>query len=233
MIPKIIHFVWVGDTPKSTLAKKCISSWEKFCPDYQIMEWGNECLKEIDNDYVNEAFQCKKWAFVSDYLRLYALNKFGGIYCDYEIYNNKYSYSTALIGAKKGNKIIQDLLDTYKNIHFINNGEMDMTPNPARFEKYFISNFNCSKIINPSKNKKLTKTEIIYPVHFFCKPKIGFDNFAVHHFDASWFDYWVRKDKFKIGKYSLVSIKIEQMVRDKKRDILPPLPLFENEKKFE
>lgn len=61
MIPKIIHFVWVGNNPKSELILNCIESWKTHLPDYKIMEWGNDAVAEIDNRYVQEAFENRKW----------------------------------------------------------------------------------------------------------------------------------------------------------------------------
>lgn len=60
MIPKKIHYVWVGHAEKSPLIQKCIASWKRFCPDYEIIEWGNESLKKIDNQYVREAYSSQK-----------------------------------------------------------------------------------------------------------------------------------------------------------------------------
>ncbi|EKT54174.1 glycosyltransferase family 32 protein [Providencia burhodogranariea] len=85
MIPKIIHYIWVGDNQKPQFVLDCIATWKKYLPDYEIMEWGNECLKIIDNAYAHEAYENKKWAFVSDYIRLYALYKHGGIYLDTDV----------------------------------------------------------------------------------------------------------------------------------------------------
>ena len=70
MIPKIIHYVWVGNKEKPELIKNCIASWKKYCPDYEIIEWDNEKFDKIKNKYSEEAFNLKKWAFVSDYIRL-------------------------------------------------------------------------------------------------------------------------------------------------------------------
>ena len=90
LIPKKIHYVWVGGKEKPDLVKKCIESWKKHCPDYEIIEWNDDVLKKIDNLYVKQAYENKKWAFVSDYLRLWALYHYGGFYCDtdLEITNN-------------------------------------------------------------------------------------------------------------------------------------------------
>lgn len=84
MIPKVIHYVWVGPTKKSSQAKRCIESWKKFCPDYKIIEWNEKALQSIKNQYLEEAYEAGKWAFVSDVLRLYALLS-GGIYIDTDV----------------------------------------------------------------------------------------------------------------------------------------------------
>ena len=85
MIPKIIHYCWFGKNPLSDLAKKCIDSWKKYCPDYEIIEWNEENFDINSNVYVKEAYDSKKWAFVTDYVRLYALDKCGGIYMDTDV----------------------------------------------------------------------------------------------------------------------------------------------------
>ena len=85
-IPKIIHYCWFGGKPKPALAEKCIASWKKFCPDYEIMEWneGNFDLSTAPL-YVHQAYQAGRWAFVTDYVRLVALVKFGGVYMDTDV----------------------------------------------------------------------------------------------------------------------------------------------------
>ena len=72
-IPKIIHYCWFGNNPKPRLVKKCIKSWKKYLPDYEIREWNDSHLNLIDLKYVKEAYEAKKYAFVSDVFRLYAL----------------------------------------------------------------------------------------------------------------------------------------------------------------
>lgn len=84
MIPKTIHYVWVGPNEKTSEVKNCIASWRKSCPDYKIVEWNDEVLSSINNRYLHEAYKAGKWAFVSDVLRLYALLS-GGIYCDTDV----------------------------------------------------------------------------------------------------------------------------------------------------
>lgn len=85
MIPKIIHYCWFGGNPLPDDAKKCIASWKKFFPDYEIKEW-NESNYELNScSYVKEAYEAKKWAFVSDYARFDILYKYGGVYFDTDV----------------------------------------------------------------------------------------------------------------------------------------------------
>lgn len=80
MIPKTIHYCWFGGKPLPELARKCLASWGKFCPDYEIMRWDESNCDLNVCDYVREAYEAKKWAFVSDYVRLKALVEHGGVY---------------------------------------------------------------------------------------------------------------------------------------------------------
>lgn len=73
MIPKVIHYCWFGGNPLPELAQKCIASWKKYCPDYEIKEWNESNFDLNCCDYVREAYEAKKWAFVSDVARLYAI----------------------------------------------------------------------------------------------------------------------------------------------------------------
>ena len=85
-IPKIIHYCWFGGNPLPELAQKCIASWKKYCPDYEIREW-NESNFDVNTAplYVRQAYSKKKWAFVTDYVRLWAMTKYGGIYMDTDV----------------------------------------------------------------------------------------------------------------------------------------------------
>ena len=85
VIPKKIHYCWFGHIPLPDLALKCIASWKKYLPDYEIIEW-NESNYDINVcDYVREAYKAKKWAFVSDYARFDILYRFGGLYFDTDV----------------------------------------------------------------------------------------------------------------------------------------------------
>lgn len=244
MIPKIIHYVWVGNNEKPEIVLKCIESWKKYCPDYEIIEWNNDSLKEIDNKYVSQAFECKKWAFVSDYLRLYALKNFGGFYFDtdleitnsldefldkdfvtgFEEFNGKVAPITALMGAKKDSKIISDLLSEYDDIDFIKNGKMDTTTNVTRITKYFEKKFNYTSKNKSDEKFLLEENSIIYPVYYFCTQKDGKVNYSIHHYNGSWVDGYSRKNMFKLGKKQIVRFHRRKKVNNTN------YPLIKNEK---
>lgn len=84
-IPKIIHYCWFGPNPPGEVETKCLQSWKTFCPDYEIKKWDETNFNVHCNQYVEEAYLAKKYAFVSDYVRLYALKQFGGIYFDTDV----------------------------------------------------------------------------------------------------------------------------------------------------
>ena len=127
MIPKILHYCWFGRGQMGPVALKCMESWKKYCPDYQIKVWNEDNFDIGQNTFVKEAYEEKKWAFVTDYVRLYALYTEGGIYLDSDIELLKNlddllslggvvtSYQdctipAAIMLAEKGNVWLQDLL---------------------------------------------------------------------------------------------------------------------------
>lgn len=85
MIPRVIHYCWFGHNPKPKLIIKCIESWKKYCPDWEIKEWNEDNYDVYTNEYTKAAYEDKKWAFVSDYARFDVLNKYGGVYFDTDV----------------------------------------------------------------------------------------------------------------------------------------------------
>ncbi|MCW3786650.1 glycosyltransferase family 32 protein [Plebeiibacterium sediminum] len=85
MIPKTIHYCWFGKNPLPKSAVKCIASWRKFLPDYEIKEWNEENFDVNINTFTKEAYEEKKYAFVSDYARLWIIYNYGGIYFDTDV----------------------------------------------------------------------------------------------------------------------------------------------------
>lgn len=85
MIPKIIHYCWFGGNPKPKLAEKCIASWKKFCPDWQIIEWNESNFDVNRNGYTKMCIEQRKYAFLSDYVRLLVVAEHGGVYFDTDV----------------------------------------------------------------------------------------------------------------------------------------------------
>ncbi|MGO5416741.1 glycosyltransferase family 32 protein [Collinsella sp. LCP19S3_B11] len=85
MIPKIIHYCWFGGVPLGEKERACIESWKKFCPDYEIKRWDETNYDVRKNKYMSDAYDHKKWAFVSDYARVDVVNQFGGLYFDTDV----------------------------------------------------------------------------------------------------------------------------------------------------
>ncbi len=85
MIPKVIHYCWFGRNPKSEIIQKCIESWKEFCPDYEIIEWNEDNFDVNAIEYTRDAYADEKYAFVSDYARLYVIFTQGGIYLDTDV----------------------------------------------------------------------------------------------------------------------------------------------------
>ncbi|MBE6068681.1 MAG: glycosyl transferase [Clostridium lundense] len=205
MIPKIIHYCWFGKNEKTELINKCIESWKKYCPDYQIKEWNEDIFDINSNQYVKEAYENKKWAFVSDYVRLHALYNEGGIYVDTDLeikknidkflyhkafsgYESNNSIPTAIMGAEKCHAWIKELLDYYEDRNFIlRNGKLDLTTNVRIITDITIKKYN---IVLDNTRKTFGCDVNIYPKEYFCKQDIKMpkENYSIHHFAGSWLD---------------------------------------------
>lgn len=85
MIPKKIHYCWFGRGEKPKLAKRCIDSWKKYCPNYEIIEWNEENFDVYQNGYTKMCYEQKRWAFLSDYVRLVIVHEHGGLYFDTDV----------------------------------------------------------------------------------------------------------------------------------------------------
>ena len=131
MIPKKIHYCWFGRGEKPKLAKKCIASWKKYCPDYEIIEWNEDNFDVNINAYTKMCYEQKKYAFLSDYVRLLVVAEHGGIYFDTDVEvvqplddllsypaffcfeNNEYVATGLGFGAKKNNILVEEMLKAY------------------------------------------------------------------------------------------------------------------------
>lgn len=145
MIPKIIHYSWFSGEPYPPFLKECMDTWKKVLPDYEFMLWDAEKLAACNNTFANEAVSVKKWAFAADFVRLYAVYHYGGIWLDtdiemfksfdpflndgmfigreYYVHNDKDGEHTMVtshcFGAEKNHPFIKECLEYYENRHFI------------------------------------------------------------------------------------------------------------------
>lgn len=206
MIPKIIHYCWFGGNPLPELALHCINSWKKFCPDYEIKEWNESNFDLNENTYVREAYESKKWAFITDYVRLKVLYEHGGIYMDTDVevigsldaflqdpafsgFENNDQIPTGIMAAEESQPFFKKLLDYYKDRHFIlSNGEYDLQTNVVTITKIATENG-----FVPNNKKQIVDGMIFYPWDYFC-PKdhrtgeihLTSNTVCIHHFNGSW-----------------------------------------------
>ena len=170
MIPKIIHYCWLSNDPFPADIQACIDTWKVHLPDYEIWLWDT---KRFDINYTiwtRQAFDAKKYAFAADYIRLYALYTYGGIYLDSDVivyksfddllhlpyfigHDQIQGFEAAVMGAEKGCQWIKDILDTYIDKSFIReDGEYDTLPLPCRFHHVLVEKgykFYCLHRISP------------------------------------------------------------------------------------
>lgn len=234
-IPKKIHYCWFGSKEKDLSTMKCIESWKSYCPDYEIIEWNENNYDFTKNEYVKEAYTKKKWAFVSDYVRLDVIYKYGGVYldCDVEVIKNfdtLLSFSAFFgfesetlvntgqgFGSISGNPIVKSLLDDYENIQFIDeNGVMDLTPCPVRNTE----TLKKRGLITNGQLQCLGNT--VFLPKEFSSPKdnqtgdiiLTSHTYMIHHFNGSWVEKNVKRkqriNRFLIkllGKKNFIKIK--------------------------
>ena len=220
-IPKVIHYCWFGRGKLPKLAKKCIKSWKKYLPDYEIKEWNEDNFDINSNQYVREAYEAKKYAFVSDYVRLYALYNYGGIYMDTDVeviksldefliheafsgFESPKDIPTGIMGCIKGHRLFKEFLGYYNDRSFINeDGSFDQTTNVAIMtkicEKYGLIKNNQLQTINGF---------TIYPKTYFCplnynnKENDFTDNtYTIHHFSGSWISNEEKRHRRKYRRY--------------------------------
>lgn len=200
-IPKVIHYCWFGGKPKPKIAVDCIDSWKRHMPDYKIVEWNDDNFNvNAHGEYVKKAASEKKWAFVTDYVRLFALQHYGGIYMDSDVmvfkpldrflshraftgHETTELLITATMGAEAEHPWITMLLEYYKIARF------DNTPNTNS-----ITRLSKSWITKQTEGfTHLKEGVVIYPIKTFCsydhkklKPILTTDSYTIHMFAGTW-----------------------------------------------
>lgn len=209
MIPKIIHYCWFGKGTMPELALKCLESWKMHLPEYQIIEWNEENFDVNMFRFSSEAYKERKFAFVSDVCRLYALKNMGGIYLDTDVeflrpldeeilkneafagFEDNLLLSSAIMGSEKDGKWINDLLNYYHDRSFyLADGSYDVNPNTEIITDFMkaVKNVQINNTF-----QKLVGYCTIYPSEYFCpkswktlKIKRTDNTYCIHHFAGSW-----------------------------------------------
>jgi glycosyltransferase involved in cell wall biosynthesis len=204
LIPKKIHFFWFGGNPKSDLIMNCMMSWKKYAPDYEIIEWNESNCNMSENEYVREAYDAKKWAFVSDYFRIKVLYEHGGFYLDTDTeltnridflrkHNAAFGFETntlvnvGIIGAQKKHSLIKEWLGSYSNEQFKKaNGEHNTEYTVVKRLTTLLSKKYGIEL--NGKTQFLKGNIGIYSANVLTINVYDGENVAIHHYDASWWD---------------------------------------------
>ena len=146
MIPKVIHYCWFGRGEMPKLMKKCVKSWDKYCPGWEVVLWNEDSFDVNSTLWTKQAYEAKKYAFVTDYVRLKALYEQGGVYMDADVelvqkidhFLNHEAFSgfesaitapTGIIAAQSGQEVIKGWLDWYTDRPYLVDGRPNMDPN--------------------------------------------------------------------------------------------------------
>ena len=221
---KVIHYCWFGRGEKPELVKKCIASWQKFCPDYEIIEWNEDNFDIRSCKFVEEAYSDRNFAFVSDYVRAYVLYSQGGIYMDTDVeilasldrflddkvflgFEEGNFVGTCVMGVEKGHELMKMYLDHYENAVYFN-------PDGTKYKDTNV--VLLTKLLEEKglelNGKKQTVGDItVYPRTVFSPYDyinginyITEDSAAIHHFAQLWLPKRVRlktEIKKKIVKF--------------------------------
>ena len=201
MIPKKIHYVWVGGKEKPRDIKICIDSWKKHLKDYEIIEWNEDNFDIDSHPFTKSAYKAKKWAYVSDYIRMYAIYKEGGIYLDTDnlvlepldkfldnkafvgFENKDYPY-TAAFGSEKGHPFIKKVLDYYEGREFeFDTNDQLKAVNTKIVSDILIKDYKCKK---NNKEQVLKDGIHVYPDYILCNPSS--ESSVIHIFTGTWME---------------------------------------------
>lgn len=209
LIPRVIHYVWVGPKKMPRLAERCISSWKKFLPDYEIIEWNEHNFDINCSQYCREAYEAGKYAFVSDYIRIAVLYKYGGIYMDTDVevlqplseeilacdgfsgYETPRTIPTGIMGCVPGQAMFKAILEYYDSTPFIKeDGTYNVVTNVE-----IITNIAIKHGFLPDGSKKTVLGFTLFPQTYFCPLSHDTDEtyfskytYTIHHFSGSWCD---------------------------------------------
>ena len=212
MIPQIIHYIWFGNNPLTPLAEECLASWHQHMPDWEYL-WWNEDTFDISSAplYVRQAYEARKYAFVSDYVRLWALEQYGGVYVDtdvkvlksYEPLLNDTAFigleeskahlpGTCVMGCEAHCKWVKDMLALYDDIEFVKaDGSLDLTTNVERMgcflqTKGFVPSREAQYF--PEYGLRIYTHDYFSPITSTRVMRKTKNTYSIHYFAESWRD---------------------------------------------
>lgn len=209
LIPKVIHYCWFGGKPIPDKNKRWMESWQRFCPDYEIIEWNESNYDVSKNLYMKQAYEAKKWGFVPDYARLDIIYQYGGIYLDTDVEiicnldnllyqkafagfeSNDYVALGLGFGAQKGMPLIEKMLKFYDNMKFINeDGTLNLVASPV-LQTQFLK----ERGLQTNGEYQFVDGMTIYPEKVLSgksvatrRIKLKEYTHTIHHYDGSWID---------------------------------------------
>ncbi|MBT1179929.1 glycosyltransferase family 32 protein [Bifidobacterium vespertilionis] len=239
MIPKVIHYCWFGGAPLPEKERKCMESWKKFAPDYNIVRWDESNYDVHKNQYMSDAYDRKKWGFVPDYARFDIIYKYGGIYLDTDVElvksldellsndaymgfeGGKWINGGIGFGAVAGNPLIKGLRDMYDDIKFVkDDGGLDTTPSPHYITAYLVEH----GLIRDDSMQVLEGSLRIYPTEYFAakdydtnKINITENTISIHQYSATWN---TPKEKLVKTVKRLVGVKAFNHIIDIKHKVI-------------
>lgn len=228
MIPKIIHYCWFGGKELPESAKKCIESWKKYCPDYEIKRWDESNIDIHENRFISQAYQAKKYAFVSDYVRFKVLIEEGGIYLDTDVQLmkslndllDKHAFMGfekigntvsgvapgLIIGSEPHASFLYDMVNLYNQLAYF-----DEQSNPiAKTVVKYLTDYLVEKGCIVEDRLQIVDDIVLYPSEYFC-PKdyesgeihLTENTYSIHHYDSTWWEpkaLYLKKLSEKYGK---------------------------------
>lgn len=233
MIPKVIHFCWYGKGDYNATLKKCMASWEKVLPDYRIVKWDETNTPFETLPFLKVLYKQKRWAFLSDYMRLYAVYKYGGVYLDTDVEvlkdfgslltqksfigfqtdveQSKHLFNSAVIGGEKGNEFIKKSLQETEKIQRMSFHPMG---GPVVSTKVLVNDYGVEKHQNYYLNDVTVLTkDYFYPFSWletFTEDCVTANTVAIHWWEDSWAlgnrtlrDWW-RSLNRKIERFPLI-----------------------------
>lgn len=221
MIPKIIHYIWFGSKPYTKIIQKCINSWKSFLPEYEIMLWNEDTFDISSCQFVKESYELGKYAFVSDYVRFFVLDKYGGIYLDTDVeflkeldekilenecvlaLDDLGYLSGSTIMSENSNIFIKDCKKIYEDMPFINSdGSINNDVINTHMQNILIPFGYDVKNEFQNLNYKNSKI-IIYPDEYFhCRSQVSgklnktSSTYAIHWHTITWTSYKTRLVEF-------------------------------------